>query len=125
MPANSRLIAISLAAVLCGLAVAGCSSKSNFEFDRLDVSPAEEELAEFPLGEYKIPISVIQDDDQAGVTRRNRFQFDFKLFAVVSPKEESQIKDAWERHEGVIRDQIIGICRMPRSTNSWSPSWPH
>jgi flagellar basal body-associated protein FliL len=30
---------------------------------------------------------------------------------LVSPKEKSQIEDAWERHEGQIRDQVINVCR--------------
>lgn len=104
-------------AVYCALAVAACaisgcsSSKSNFQFDRMDLLPAEEELTEFSLGEYKIPIPVSEDRGQNQPTRRNRFQFDFGLYALVSPKEQSQIEDAWALHEGTIRDQVINICR--------------
>jgi hypothetical protein len=97
-------------AVLCACALSGCGSKSTFKFDQLDVNPVEEELSEFPLGKYQIPIP-IEGDDSDSPKRRNRFQFDFELFAVVSPKEEGQIADAWDRHEGVIRDQVINICR--------------
>jgi hypothetical protein len=73
--------------------------------------PPEEELKEFPLGEYKIPIPLVDDRGQNKLTRRNRFQFDFALYALVSPKEKSQIQDAWERHEGQIRDQVMNVCR--------------
>jgi len=89
----------------------GCGSKPKFQFDRKDLLPAEEELSEFPLGEYMIPIPVADDRTHANSPRRNRFQFDFHLFALVSPKEQSQISDAWGRHEGVIRNQVINICR--------------
>lgn len=99
------------AAVILGCGLAGCASKSTFEFDRLDLQPAEEELTEFTLGEYKIPIPLVEDRGQNKLTRRNRFQFDFELYALVSPKEQSQIEDAWGRHEGTIRDQVINICR--------------
>lgn len=92
-------------------ALLGCDSKSSFELDQLDVAPAEEELAEFPLGEYKIPIPLTDNCEQSTIVRRNRIEFDFQLFALVSPKEESQFEDAWNRHEGVIRDQVISICR--------------
>jgi hypothetical protein len=92
-------------------ALLGCQSKTSFELDQLDVAPAEEELTEFPLGEYKIPIPLADDRDQTTIVRRNRLEFDFQLFALVSPKEESQFEDAWNRHEGVIRDQVISICR--------------
>ena len=104
-------------AVCCALAAAGCSttgcssSKSKFQFDQMDMLPAEEELAEFSLGEYKIPIPVADDRGQNKITRCNRFQFEFGLYALVSPKEQSQIQHAWERHEGTIRDQVINICR--------------
>jgi hypothetical protein len=111
VPGKRYILAVSCAAALLGCVATGCGSKQRFQFDRMDLLPAEEELSEFPLGEYKIPIPVPDDRNQAGSPRRNRFQFDFHLFALVSPKEESQIEDAWELHKGVIRDQVINICR--------------
>jgi hypothetical protein len=108
---RNYILAAFCTAALLGCATTGCGSKPKFQFDRMDLLPAEEELSEFPLGEYKIPIPVPDDQNQAGSPRRNRFQFDFHLFALVSPKEESQIEDAWDLHEGVIRDQVINICR--------------
>jgi len=108
--ARNYLLAM-LSAAMCCCAVVGCSSKAGYKFDRMDMLPPEEELAEFPLGKYKIPISVADEHGENKLARRNRFQFDFELFALVSPKEESHIADAWELHEGVIRDQVISICR--------------
>src|SRR3954451_9046059 len=89
----------------------GCNSKATFQLDGVDVPPPVEELKEFPLGEYQIPISVVDDRNQAKLTRHNRFQFNFSLYALVSPREKSQIEDAWGRYEGQIRDQVISICR--------------
>src|SRR5262245_54832741 len=79
--------------VLAGAALCapGCSSKSKFKFDQMDVAPAVEELAEFSLGEYKIPIPVTVDDGAEAQVRRNRMQFDFQLYALVAPKEQSQL----------------------------------
>jgi hypothetical protein len=94
-----------------GCAASGCKSKAPFQLDGIDVLPPVEELKEFSLGEYKIPISIVDDRNQAKLTRHNRFQFDFTLYALVSPKEKSQIEDAWGRYEGQIRDQVINICR--------------
>jgi hypothetical protein len=102
----SALAAIAVISVLVG-----CSAKSTFKFDQMDLLPAEEELTEFSLGEYKIPIPIPDDGTPDNLSRHNRIQFDFDLYALISPKEESQIKDAWDRHEGVIRDQVISICR--------------
>lgn len=103
---------LGLAAVMAmSSALTGCSSKSTFKFDQMDLLPAEEELTEFSLGEYKIPIPIPDDGSADNLSRHNRIQFDFDLYALISPKEESQFKDAWDRHEGVIRDQVINICR--------------
>jgi hypothetical protein len=99
----------AMGALCC--AVSGCKSKPPFQLDGIDVLPPAEELKEFSLGQYQIPIPVVDDRNQAKLTRHNRFQFDFTLYALVSPKEKSQMEDAWERHEGQIRDQIINVCR--------------
>ena len=106
-----KSLRITLCLATATVCATGCSSESKFKFDQMDVAPAAEELTEFSLGEYMIPIPVAVDDGAEGQVRRNRFQFDFQLHALVSPKEESQIADAWERHEGVIRDKVISICR--------------
>jgi flagellar basal body-associated protein FliL len=108
---NYRPISIGIALTTLAFTVVGCSSKSTFKFDQMDLVPAEEELTEFSLGEYKIPIPVPDDASAEKLNRRNRVQFDFDLYALISPKEQSQFKDAWDRHEGVIRDQVINICR--------------
>jgi hypothetical protein len=94
-----------------GCTVSGCKSKPSFQLDGIDVLPPVEELKEFPLGQYQIPIPIVDDRNQAKLTRHNRFQFDFTLYAVVSPKEKSQIEEAWGRHEGQIRDQVMNVCR--------------
>jgi hypothetical protein len=104
------IFGLCLAAAVC-CAISGCSSKAKYAFDQMDLLPAEEELTEFSLGEYKIPIPLADDVNADKVSRHNRIQFDFNLYALVSPKEETQFKDAWDRHEGVIRDRVINICR--------------
>jgi hypothetical protein len=104
-------IALLFTVAVLGFAAGGCNKKTTFQFDGLDVLPPEEELKEFPLGQYKIPIPIVEDRSQNKLIRRNRFQLDFTLFALVSPKEKSQIEDAWERHEGQIRDDVMSVCR--------------
>lgn len=104
LPANC----IALAA-LC--AMSGCSSKPKFEFDRMDLLPTAENLSEFSLGEYKIPIPMAEQSEKESVRTRNRLQIDFQLYALVTPSEEAQLADAWKRHEGVIRNEVITICR--------------
>src|SRR5262245_37310368 len=89
----------------------GCSSPPQFEFDELDLVPAQEELAEFSLGQYRIPIPSITYDADNRPLQRNRFQLEFELFALISPNEKSQITVAWEQHQKKIRDRVIRICR--------------
>lgn len=106
---NRRLL--GAAAVLLGLA--GCGSHSTFEFDALDLAPPQEELTEFMLGKYSIPIPIpiVESEGAAEHERCNRFQLDFELFALVRPENRSDIADDWTRHEGKIRDDVIRVCR--------------
>jgi hypothetical protein len=97
--------------ILVALIFAGCESRPAFEFEGLDMAPPQEELSEFSLGEYRIPIPVPEERGQAKTVYRNRLQFDFELHALVSPAGQAQVADAWSRHEGKIRDQVIRICR--------------
>src|SRR5947207_5356525 len=106
---NWRVVLLCAVGVL-GCAV-GCKSKSSFQLDGIDVLPPVEELKEFPLGKYQIPIPIVDDRNQTKLTRHNRFQFDFTLYALVSSKEKSQIEEAWGRYEGQIRDQVMNVCR--------------
>jgi flagellar basal body-associated protein FliL len=107
-----RLIVAALSMAGCATLVAwGCSSPPTFEFDELDIAPAQEELAEFSLGEYRIPIPVTKYEADKRPIHRNSFQLEFELFALVSPHEKSQITEAWDRHQGKIRDRVIRICR--------------
>jgi flagellar basal body-associated protein FliL len=105
-----RLNAVLVCAWLC-LAASGCGSEPAFEFDELDLVAAEEELEEFSLGEYAIPIPATGNDVDGQAPKRNRVQMDFELFALVSPHEKSKLSAVWERHEGMIRDHVIRICR--------------
>ena len=89
----------------------GCGSKSEFQFDELDLVPAHEELTEFSLGKYAIPIPVLEAGADESLARRNLVQFDFELIAIVKREQKSRVADSWERHEGKIRDRVIRVCR--------------
>ncbi len=104
-------VVLLLVAGACCCAEAGCQTNTPFQLDGIDVLPAMEELTEFSLGEYQIPISIVEDRNQAKLIRHNRLQFDFTLYALVPPKEKPHIEDAWKRYEGQIRDQVINVCR--------------
>ncbi|HEX2474562.1 MAG TPA: hypothetical protein VHK01_07450 [Lacipirellulaceae bacterium] len=105
-----RFATVMACALWC-LAAAGCGSEPAFEFDKLDLVAAEEELEEFSLGEYAIPIPAAAKGADGPATKQNRLQMDFELFALVSPYEKWKLSDEWERHEGMIRDHVIRVCR--------------
>jgi hypothetical protein len=92
------------------LALAGCGSAPTYELDELDLTPAQDELIEFPLGHYEIPIPISRGFGSKAVSR-NRIELAFDLHALVTRDFESQLEDLWHRHEGNIRDGIIRVCR--------------
>ena len=98
-----------LGAVLA--AIAGCGSNPAVDFDDLDLTPAHDELMEFPLGRYTVPIPVVERNGQDQPVRCNRLEFGFELYALITPDQQSSLADAWERHEGKIRDRVIRVCR--------------
>ena len=111
-PSRSILTAARLfAGCALGLAMVGCGSQPKFEFDELDLISAEEEVDEFPLGEYAIPIPAADKRAGSGTAKYNGLQIDFELFALVAPPEKWKLSEAWERREGMIRDRVIRVCR--------------
>lgn len=94
------------------LASGGCSSKPKFQFDELDLVPAQEELMEFSLGKYTVPVPFAGKMAGERLSRRNGLQIDFELFALVNRNQKSRIADAWGRHEGKVRDRVIRVCRQ-------------
>ena len=107
---RGRLGVVLACVWLCSVAI-GCGSDPTFEFDQLDLVAAEEELEEFSLGEYAIPIPAVENPAGGGTSKHNRVQMDFELFALVPPHEKSTLSQAWERHQGMIRDRVIRVCR--------------
>jgi hypothetical protein len=88
----------------------GCGSRSTFQFDELDVSRAHL-LNEVSLGSYRVPVPIKQDRSNDNAPRRNQYRFDFELHALVAPEHESNLAGNWQRHEGMIRDRVIRVCR--------------
>ena len=99
-----------LASFVCA-GLVGCESRTAFEFDALDLTPAQDEMAEFSLGHYAIPIPIAKPDGSSDGESRNRLVLTFDLFALVSPSEVPVLTDSWQRHEGNVRDCILRVCR--------------
>jgi hypothetical protein len=94
-----------------GIALGGCKPRTAYEFDALDLTPTQDELCEFSLGHYNIPIPIAKSDGPNEGENRNRLDLTFDLYALVAPSYESQMNDVWQRHEGSIRDCVIRVCR--------------
>ena len=104
-----RSLAIATAAIAGTMA--GCNSKPTYEFDALDFTPTQDELVEFSLGHYVVPIPVARADSEIDAISRNRVEFSFDLYVLITRDYESQLADMWQRHEGKIRDRVIRVCR--------------
>ena len=98
-------------AVVLGATLAGCSSPSPYEFDSMDLSPTQDELVEFSLGKYSIPIPIVRPFEEKDNPRRHRVEFGFELYALIPMEYEKELTESWSRHEGKIRDRVIRVCR--------------
>ncbi len=105
------ILCSTLCAGLLVVALAGCESKSTYAFDELDSTPAQDELIEFSLGNYKIPIPLTHNFGPTAAPKRNRLEFSFELYALIARDYQSQLASLWHRHEGKIRDHVIQACR--------------
>ena len=105
----AAFVAVVLVAVL-----PGCGAQPTYEFDELDSMPAQDELIEFPLGQYSIPIPLVRTLEVDNSPKRNRIVFSFELHALTTRDGETQLSDVWERHEGKLRDRVIQVCRNAR-----------
>jgi flagellar basal body-associated protein FliL len=103
----------TLIVLLCGVActMAGCGESDDFEFDELDLTPTQDELIEYPLGKYIVPIPLVQSASLDTGVKRNRVEFAFSLYALVNPECKQKLASQWKRHEGKVRDRVILVCR--------------
>jgi Flagellar basal body-associated protein FliL len=97
--------------ILFAAASAGCRAKEDFAFDELDLTPAQDELIEFALGKYSIPIPLVRSTGMDDGLKRNRVEFSFALYALVTADCKSRLTGQWKRHEGKLRERIILVCR--------------
>lgn len=106
----NRAIRIALAGGAVGMVLAGCGGPSPYEFDEFDLMPAEDEVVEFSLGRFEVPVPIPRGFGAHSVSRK-RIELSFELHALVSRDYQPQLEDLWERHEGNIRDRVIRVCR--------------
>jgi flagellar basal body-associated protein FliL len=90
---------------------AGCHAKPSYEFDELDSTPAQDDLIEFSLGKYVIPIPVVRSYAAGAAPKRNRVELSFELHALITGDYKTELASMWDRHEGTIRDRVILVCR--------------
>jgi Flagellar basal body-associated protein FliL len=98
-------------AVAAFAACAGCGGQDEFAFDELDLTPAQDEFIEFSLGKYTIPIPLLHETTMDEGLKRNRVEFSFALYALVTADCEKRLAHQWKRYEGKVRDRIILVCR--------------
>lgn len=104
--------------------VAGCAGEDDRNaFDEISRLPETEVLIEVPIGRFVIPVPVVLDDDADEIRAENLLQLTFELVAIVAPRHESLVKRLGERHEGRIRDKVIGVCRNTARDDLLESEW--
>lgn len=68
-------------------------------------------MIEFSLGKYSIPIPLLQATSMDEGLKRNRVEFSFALYALVTADCKKRLASQWKRCEGKVRDRIILVCR--------------
>ena len=84
----NALLKIFVACLLVA-AMAGCGSKPTYAFDELDSMPAHDELIEFPLGTYSIPIPLVQSFDVNGCPEAELRRVFFRTVCLSHPRWQS------------------------------------
>jgi flagellar basal body-associated protein FliL len=117
------IIQFTIVALVAGLlcVAPGCGGHEDFEFDELDLTPTQDELIELSLGKYIVPIPLIQAISLDEGVKRNRVEFAFSLYALVSPECEKRLKSQWKRYEGKLRDRVILVCRNATAEDLQEP----
>ncbi|MEM6799149.1 MAG: flagellar basal body-associated FliL family protein [Planctomycetota bacterium] len=112
MAQKSRLAAGHLCVALTLLTVLGCGGGADGpDYKNFENLQLRESLAETPLGEYTVPVPVVQADDSGELVRTNLLQVKFGLHGLVKPMDEAEAARLVKRHEGQLRDRIIRVCR--------------
>ena len=89
----------------------GCGKDETY-VDEMEILPQKEELAEFSLGKYMIPLPVNPLVHATEWSHGNPMYLSFDLFVVVKPNDISKIERAWARSEGRFRDEVLTTCRQ-------------
>lgn len=90
---------------------AGCSSETSSPLERFERLPSVEELVTLPLGEYLAPIPLAPGRNEQGLPLARAVQFEFTLYAAVTPKHVPIVENNFELNEGRIRQSVIEVCR--------------
>jgi hypothetical protein len=113
-----------LAAIVVAFAVVlllGCGGAEQAPFEayleELDAEASLEAADELLLGKYDIasalplPEHVMAEYEEDEEVEPLWVQVQFKLYAIVPPKEKKAVVAACERHRGMLDDAIVTICR--------------
>lgn len=109
------------AALLAAAAAVGCAADEQESiFSEISRLPAQEQLVEVELGHFMVPVPIViegagvEADPKSRVDRfqrANLMEVQFRLFAVVDPKQQQRVEKLAKRNEGRLRDQVITVCR--------------
>ena len=102
---------------LCAIAVslAGCGGEAEAKLDdyllELEFETPLESTSELEIGTYLTTVAARQQTVSGAETEPQWMQIRFKMYAVVDPGNVSVVESEIARHQGLLDDTIMLVCR--------------
>lgn len=108
-------IVVALVVVATTVITSGCVGTADAQLesylDELEFEAPLESVREIELGNYYITSPIRRPGPTAQTPQVVWVRVKFQLFAAVEPRDELSVKNALERHRGMIDDGVLSICR--------------
>lgn len=106
----------------------GCGSKAEEQLEdylmELEFDTPLDSTSEIELGSYLMSIAARkQKEISRNQTDRQWVQLRFQLYAVVDPENESSVRSEIARHQGLLDDTILMVCRNASLEELTDNSW--
>ena len=104
-----------LLVLVAAMVLPGCGGKAEAKLEdyllELEFETPLESTREIELGSYVMSIAARHQGSSRNDTAPQWMQLKFRLFAVVDPEHESAVRSEIARHQGLLDDTILLVCR--------------
>lgn len=121
---HNRLL---LVAAFASAMLTGCSSSDGPNLsdylEELEINTQLEALHEVPVGNFRISAATLAHEDDKESSSRTWVHTKCQVFAVVEPRDEKGLLNAYNRHRGMFDDMLIVILRSASIDELSDPRW--